>query len=110
LLAAPFAQASRFLFAPKAIRGGWQMTVVTVFGQPAPQLLDLFLQLFDLLFERQQFGHLGFEHGIFFSQRLHFFFLRHSPTLTCFSCFGKSLALLASYYYCYPSGAFSAFF
>src|SRR2546421_11905273 len=74
------------------------MTVVTVFGQPTPQLLDLFLQLLDLLFERQQFGYLGFEHGIFFSQCLQFFFLRHSLTLPSFSWFGKSLAVLASHH------------
>ena len=73
------------------------MTVVTVFGQPTRQLLDLFLQLFDLLFERQQFCHLGFERGIFFSQCLHFFFLCHSPTLPGFHCFGKSLAVPNSY-------------
>ena len=59
LLAAAFAQASRVLLARKPIRGGWQMTVVTVFGQSAPQLLDVFLELFDLLFQRQQFCHLG---------------------------------------------------
>jgi len=45
------------------------MTIVTVFGQSVRQLFDLFLQLFDLLFERQQFCHLGFERRIFFSQR-----------------------------------------
>ncbi len=75
------------------------MTIVTVFGQSVRQLLDLFLQLFDLLFERQQFGHLGFERRIFFAQRLHFFFLCHSPTLPGFHCFGKSLALPNSYHY-----------
>ena len=74
------------------------MTIVTVFSQPACQLLDLFLQLFNLLFQWQQFGHLGFERRIFFSQRLHFFFLRHRPTLTAFYCFGKSLGVLASYH------------
>ena len=73
------------------------MTIVTVFGQPTRQLLDLFLQLFDLLFERQQCCHLGFERRIFFSQRLHFFFLCHSPTLPAFHCFGKSLAVPNSY-------------
>ena len=73
------------------------MTVVSVFGQPTRQLLDLFLQLFDLLFERQQFCHLGFESNIFFSQCLHFFFLPHSPTLPGFHCFGKSLAVPNSY-------------
>src|SRR6266478_771158 len=55
LLAAAFAQASRFLLARKPIRGGWQMAVVTVFGQPTRQLLDLFFELFYLLFQRQQF-------------------------------------------------------
>ena len=97
LLAAAFAQASRFLLAHKPIRGGRQMTVMTVFGQSARQLLDLVFELFDLLFERQQFCHLGFESGVFFSQRLYFFFLCHSPTLPGFHCFGKSLAVPNSY-------------
>ena len=73
------------------------MTVMTVFGQSARQLLDLVFELFDLLFERQQFGHLGFERRIFFAQCLQFFFLRHSPTLPGFHCFGKSLAVPNSY-------------
>src|SRR5205823_5864401 len=34
---------------------------------------------------------------VFFSQRLQFFFLGHSPTLPDFHCFGKSLALPNSY-------------
>ncbi len=73
------------------------MAVVTVFGQPTRQLLDLFFELFYLLFQRQQFCHLGFESGIFFSQGLQFFFLRHSLTLNGFYWFGKSLGVLDSY-------------
>src|SRR5260370_29874009 len=101
LVAACVAQASRFLLARKPIRGGRQMTVVTVFGQSARQLLDLFFELFYLLFQRQQFCHLGLESGIFFAQPLQFFFLRHSPTLTGFHWFGKSLGVLNSYPFSY---------
>src|SRR5258708_14381705 len=101
LLSGWVAQAALFLLGCKSIRGGRQMAVVTGFGQSARQLLDLCFELFYLLFQRQQFCHLGLQSGIFFSQPLQFFFLRHSPTLTGFHWFGKSLGVLNSYPFSY---------
>jgi hypothetical protein len=76
----------------------WRLTArATVFGQAVFELLDPRIRLGQLLFQRQQFRYQRFEHAIFFSQGLQFFFLRHDGTLAGFLSFGKSVGDLSSY-------------
>ena len=71
----------------KAIRGRWQMAVVTILGEPGFQLLDPFAQ----------HSHLFSQHLILFSQLFQFFFFGHAGALLACSLFGKPLVLLVSY-------------
>src|SRR6266446_33084 len=79
------------------IRRGWLTARATVFGQAVFQLLDPGLRLGQLLFQRLQFRYQRFEHAIFFSKGLQFFFFRHTSTLLGFLSFGKSVGDLSSY-------------
>src|SRR6266567_3649015 len=80
------------------IRRGRLIARSTVLCQSVFELLDAGTGLQQLLFQREQLGYQRFEHSIFFSQGLQFFFFRHRCTLVGFLCFGKSVGDLSSYY------------
>src|SRR5205085_1514426 len=81
------------------IRGGRLTARSTVFRHSLFELLDPGSCLDQLLFQGQQFSDQRFEHAIFFSQSLQFFFVRHACTLVDFLSFGKSGGDLSSYDY-----------
>ena len=98
LLAALFPQAPGL--AHEAIRGGRQVTVVAVFGQPLFQRLEALLQL------RDQFVPLRklvvslldlFSQRLIFCSKLDQFFFCYALTLQRVARFGKSLGDLSSY-------------
>jgi hypothetical protein len=91
LLAASLAQTLGL--SVKAIRGGWQVTVVAIFGELSFQHADAFAQS----------SHLVSQGGMLLSELVHFFVFGHACTLLACSLLCKPLVLLVSYnYYSIP--------
>ncbi|MFL5697409.1 MAG: hypothetical protein ACJ797_09975, partial [Ktedonobacteraceae bacterium] len=104
-----------FPLAAKAIRGGRQVAMVAIFGEPLPQACDLLTQAAHLLRVLLDHGILLGEHRlllrdefvslpqllpqslVLFSQRDQFFFHCHARTLLDLTTFGKSPADLGCY-------------
>src|SRR5581483_8303209 len=93
-LSAALALASRLLLPGKPIRGGRQVAVVAVRGQPLMESLHLFTQALDRFFQQGNTLHLLLQFGVLSSKTDQFFFFCHACTLSASACFDKSSGLL----------------